>query len=86
MATATLPESDPIEATDVHARGLVAAHPSLPIGKVVRVTNLDTGQSVNVRIADRGPYVEGRIIDLSDEAFGRIASLGQGTIHVRVSY
>jgi uncharacterized protein YabE (DUF348 family) len=66
--------------------GLVAAHPSLPIGTVVRVTNLDTGQSVNVRIADRGPYVDGRIIDLSDEAFGRIASLGQGTIRVRVSW
>ena len=68
------------------ADGLVAAHPSLPIGTVVRVTDLDTGRSVNVRIADRGPYVDGRIIDLSDEAFGRIASLGQGTIHVRVSW
>jgi uncharacterized protein YabE (DUF348 family) len=68
------------------ADGLVAAHPSLPIGKVVRVTDLDTGRSVNVRIADRGPYVQGRIIDLSDEAFGRIASLGDGTVHVRVSW
>jgi rare lipoprotein A len=68
------------------ADGLVAAHPSLPIGTVVRVTDTDTGRSVNVRIADRGPYVDGRIIDLSDEAFSRIASLGDGTIHVRVSW
>jgi len=68
------------------ADGLVAAHPSLPIGKVVHVTDLNTGRSVNVRIADRGPYVEGRIIDLSDEAFGRIASLGDGTVRVRVSW
>ena len=68
------------------ADGLVAAHPSLPIGTVVRVTNVDNGASVNVRITDRGPYVDGRIIDLSDEAFGRIAGLGQGTIRVRVSW
>jgi uncharacterized protein YabE (DUF348 family) len=68
------------------ADGLVAAHPSLPIGTIVRVTDTDNGRSVNVRIADRGPYVEGRIIDLSDEAFGRISSLGSGTIHVRVSW
>lgn len=74
------------EASWYRADGLVAAHPSLPEGTIVRVTNLDTGASVNVRIADRGPYVQGRIIDLSDEAFSRIASLGEGTIRVRVSW
>jgi uncharacterized protein YabE (DUF348 family) len=66
--------------------GLTAAHPSLPIGTIVRVTNTANGRSVNVRIVDRGPYVDGRIIDLSDEAFSRLASLGDGTIHVHVSY
>jgi rare lipoprotein A (peptidoglycan hydrolase) len=65
--------------------GLTAAHPSLPIGTIVRVTNTSNGRSVNVRIVDRGPYVDGRVIDLSDEAFSRLASLGEGTIHVHVS-
>jgi rare lipoprotein A len=47
---------------------LTAAHPSLPLGTHVRVTNLRNGQSVVVRINDRGPAVAGRIIDLSYSA------------------
>lgn len=42
-----------------------AAHPTLPLGTFVRVTNLRNGRSVIVRINDRGPVVEGRIIDVS---------------------
>lgn len=64
--------------------GLVAAHRSLPIGSVVRVTDVDSGRSVNVRITDRGPWVDGRVIDLSDDAFQRLAPLGKGTIKVKV--
>jgi rare lipoprotein A len=45
--------------------GLTAAHPSLPFGTKVRVTNSHTGRSVIVRINDRGPFVKGRVIDLS---------------------
>jgi rare lipoprotein A len=44
---------------------LTAAHPSLPLGTWVKVTNLRNGRAVNVRINDRGPIVPGRIIDLS---------------------
>ena len=44
---------------------LTAAHPSLPFGTQVRVTNMDNGQSVVVRINDRGPYAGDRLIDLS---------------------
>src|ERR1700683_96254 len=44
---------------------LTAAHPSLPLGSWVRVTNLRNGRIVYVRINDRGPIVPGRIIDLS---------------------
>jgi rare lipoprotein A len=44
---------------------LTAAHPDLPLGTRVRVTNLRTGRAVVVRINDRGPIVPGRIIDLS---------------------
>ncbi|MBS1813349.1 MAG: septal ring lytic transglycosylase RlpA family protein [Acidobacteria bacterium] len=44
---------------------MTAAHRTLPMGTVVRVTNLQTGMSTNVKITDRGPFVQGRIIDLS---------------------
>ena len=63
--------------------GLTAAHPWLPFGTVVTVTNLDNGRTVTVTINDRGPF-GGRIIDLSQEAFAAIAPLGQGVAHVRL--
>jgi rare lipoprotein A len=44
---------------------LTAAHPTLPLGTWVRVTNLHNGRVVYVRINDRGPIIPGRIIDLS---------------------
>jgi rare lipoprotein A len=47
---------------------LTAAHPSLPFGTKVRVTNSHAGRSVVVRINDRGPFVKGRVIDLSPAA------------------
>ncbi|HEX6231257.1 MAG TPA: ubiquitin-like domain-containing protein [Actinomycetota bacterium] len=65
--------------------GLTAAHPWLPFGTVVTVTNLANGTSVRVVINDRGPF-GGRIIDLSDEAFARIAPLGQGVCRVRLAW
>jgi len=46
-------------------QALTAAHPTLPLGSFVRVTNLRNGRAVVVRINDRGPVVEGRIIDVS---------------------
>src|SRR3979490_1827269 len=51
------------EAYDMH--DLTAAHPTLPLGSYVRVTNLRNGRAVVVRVNDRGPIVQGRIIDLS---------------------
>lgn len=44
---------------------MTAAHRTLPMGTVVRVTNLQTGKSAIVKITDRGPFVHGRVIDLS---------------------
>ena len=44
---------------------LTAAHPTLPLGSYVRVTNLRNGRAVVVKVNDRGPIVQGRIIDLS---------------------
>ena len=65
--------------------GLTAAHPWLPFGTVVTVTNLGNGRTVQVVINDRGPF-GGRIIDLSDQAFARIAPLSQGVCQVRLSW
>jgi peptidoglycan lytic transglycosylase len=47
---------------------LTAAHRTLPLGTVVRVTNVVKGRQVTIRINDRGPYVKGRILDLSYKA------------------
>jgi rare lipoprotein A len=63
---------------------LTAAHPSLPFGTKVRVTNKHTGRSVVVRINDRGPFVKGRVIDLSPAAaraigVGEIAQVSLST-------
>ncbi len=44
---------------------LSGAHRTLPLGTVVRVTNVENGKQTRVRINDRGPYVNGRILDLS---------------------
>jgi len=44
---------------------MTAAHPTLPLGSYVRVTNLHNGKAVVVKVNDRGPVVPGRIIDLS---------------------
>lgn len=61
-----------------------AAHKSLPMPSVVRVTNLDNGKSLVVRVNDRGPFVTGRIIDLSREAARLIGYKDSGIARVRV--
>lgn len=61
-----------------------AAHKSLPMGTVVRVTNLENGRDVIVKITDRGPFVRGRIIDLSYAAAQSVGMLQKGTVEVKV--
>jgi rare lipoprotein A len=63
---------------------LTAAHPTLPFGTYVMVTNLDNGRSTIVRINDRGPFVPGRIIDLSYAAARVLGAIGPGVIPVRL--
>ena len=62
--------------------GLTAAHPSLPFGTHVTVTDLATGRTVIVVINDRGPFGAGRVIDLSPEAFQALRPLGAGILDV----
>jgi len=61
-----------------------AAHKTLPLPSMVRVTNLDNGRSVIVRVNDRGPFVKSRIIDLSYAAAKALGYDTKGTAHVRV--
>ena len=62
-----------------------AAHKTLPMPSMVRVTNLDNGNVLNVRINDRGPYVNGRIIDLSEKAANLLGFKEVGIARVRVN-
>jgi len=66
--------------------GLTAAHPTLPFGTLVTVTDTETGRSVTVTIDDRGPFGTGRIIDLSPEAFAVLQPLGAGVLDVTIAW
>ncbi len=63
---------------------LTAAHRTLPLPCIVKVTNLQNGRSVVVRVNDRGPYVKDRIIDLSKHGAQLLGYMGQGTAKVKV--
>ena len=63
---------------------MTAAHPTLPFGTRVVVTNLENGRSVTVRINDRGPFVRGRVIDVSRKAAGQLGFLSKGVTRVGV--
>lgn len=63
-----------------------AAHPSLPFGTKVKVTNMNNGRKVTVRINDRGPFVKGRIIDLSKKSAKKIGMLQDGVVPVTITY
>ncbi len=63
---------------------MTAAHRTLPMPSVVRVTNLDNGRSIVVRINDRGPFAHGRIIDMSRRGAQLLGFERLGTAKVRV--
>ena len=61
---------------------MTAAHKTLPMNTIVKVTNRRNGRSTVVRINDRGPFVSNRIIDLSKAAASKIGMIGTGTAPV----
>ncbi len=63
---------------------LTAAHPTLPFGTRLRVTNLSNGRSVIVRVNDRGPFVAGRVVDVSHSAAESLQMVGRGIAKVKV--
>jgi rare lipoprotein A len=70
------------EVYNMHA--MTAAHRTLPLGSIVRVTNLKTGHTALVRITDRGPFIPGRVLDLSLAAARRLDVYQLGVAEVRI--
>jgi rare lipoprotein A len=71
------------EIYNMHA--MTAAHPTLPMPTIARVTNLANGRSILVRINDRGPFVEDRIIDMSYAGARALGFADHGIANVRVT-
>ena len=63
---------------------MTAAHKTLPMNTIVKVTNLRNGRTAVVRVNDRGPFIATRIIDLSKSAAKKINMIGTGTAPVRI--
>jgi len=63
---------------------MTAAHPTLPFGTRVRITNAANGHSVTVRINDRGPFVSGRIVDVSYTAAETLGMTERGIAKVKL--
>jgi peptidoglycan lytic transglycosylase len=70
------------ERFNTHA--MTAAHPTLPFGTKLRVTNVTNGRSVVVRINDRGPFVPGRVVDLSGSAAESLGMVERGIVKVKL--
>ena len=70
------------EAYDMNA--MTCAHRSLPLGSLIRVTNLRNHRTLMLRVNDRGPMVESRVIDLSYAAAKRLGFSQRGTVKVRI--
>ena len=63
---------------------MTAAHPELPFGTEVTVTNLANGKRVKVIVNDRGPFTKNRIIDLSQAAAAKLGFEQDGTAEVKI--
>jgi rare lipoprotein A len=63
---------------------MTAAHRTLPLGSIVRVTNVKTGRSTLVRITDRGPFIPGRLLDLSLAAAKKVDVWKPGLATVKI--
>jgi rare lipoprotein A (peptidoglycan hydrolase) len=81
----TTAHGKPTASGQIFDRGeLTAAHPTLPLNSVARVTNLSNGRSVTVRVNDRGPVRGDRVIDVSRGAARELGMVRQGIAMVMV--
>lgn len=67
-----------------NADSVTAAHRTLPLPSMVRVTNLKNGKMIMARVNDRGPFSKDRVIDLSEKAASLLGFKNQGTAQVQV--
>lgn len=63
---------------------MTAAHRTLPLPSIIKVTNLDNDKSVIVRVNDRGPFAKSRVIDLSQKAAEILEYKHKGTARVKI--
>jgi rare lipoprotein A len=63
---------------------MTCAHRTLPLGSIVKVTDVATGKAVAVEVNDRGPYAKGRIVDLSEGAARELGARDKGVLLVRL--
>lgn len=63
---------------------MTAAHPTLPLPSMVRVTNLQNNKTALVRVNDRGPFAKERVIDVSEKAAEVLGFRDQGTTEVKI--
>jgi rare lipoprotein A len=64
--------------------GMSAAHRTLPLGTLIRVTNLANGKWAMMRVTDRGPFIPGRVLDLSLGAAKALGMMRAGVAKVRI--
>ena len=65
-------------------RDMTAAHRTLPLPSIIKVTNLDNGKTAIVRVNDRGPFSKSRVIDVSEKAADALGFKGNGTTEVKI--
>jgi len=65
-------------------QAMTCAHRTLPLGSMVKVTDIASGKHVSLEVNDRGPYVRGRIVDLSEGAARELGVGDSGLMNVRV--
>lgn len=63
---------------------MTAAHRTLPMGTIIKVTNLENAQEVTVEVNDRGPFAKSRILDLSRSAAKKLEMMEDGAVEVRL--
>jgi rare lipoprotein A (peptidoglycan hydrolase) len=69
-----------------HKGDMTAAHPTLPLPSMVRITNLNNGKFVKVRVNDRGPFSKKRIVDVSQKAAKELDFIDKGTANVKLEF
>lgn len=82
---AILLEGRPTASGEIYTKdSLTAAHNELPLGTIIKVTNLENENEVNVEINDRGPYAKGRILDLSRSAAKELGMMEDGVAQIKL--